>query len=146
MCANKDSYTLISDTSIKGKDAITINESLPDVSLSKKYKDKSVYGVISSGEEDENGSRKYELGNFVSTTPHQHGDIRFHINALGEGAIWVCNEHGNLESGDYITSSAIPGYGQKQDSESLKNSSNIEALFKQPSVIICRFNPIFSSP
>ena len=121
VCANKDSYTLISDVSIKGKDAITINESLPDVSLSKKYKDKSVYGVISSGEEDENGSRKYELGNFVSTTPHQHGDIRFHINALGEGAIWVCNEHGNLESGDYITSSSIPGYGVLQDDDILHN-------------------------
>jgi hypothetical protein len=121
VCANKDSYTLITDTPIKGKDAITINESLPDVSLSKKYKDKSVYGVISSGEENVNGSRKYELGNFVSNHPHQHGDIRFHINALGEGAIWVCNKHGNLESGDYITSSSIPGYGVLQDDDILHN-------------------------
>jgi len=122
VCANKDSYTFITDTPIKGKDAITINESLPDVSLSKKYKDKSVYGVISSGEEDNGkGTRKYEVGNFVSTYPHQHGDFRFHINALGEGAIWVCNKHGNLESGDYITSSSIPGYGVLQDDDILHN-------------------------
>ena len=43
------------------------------------------------------------------------------INSVGEGAIWVSNKNGNLESGDYITSASIPGYGQKQDSDSLKN-------------------------
>ena len=67
VCANKDSYTLITNAPIKGKDAITINESLPDVSLSKKYKDKSVYGVISSGEEDNGkGTRKYERSANIS--------------------------------------------------------------------------------
>ena len=40
---------------------------------------------------------------------------------MGEGAIWVVNTNGNLESGDYITTSNVPGYGQKQDSEFLAN-------------------------
>ena len=40
---------------------------------------------------------------------------------MGEGAIWVCNEQGNLDNGDYITTSSIPGYGMKQNSESLCN-------------------------
>ena len=117
--ANKNTYYDI-DYSIKtGKDAIKINESLPYVSLCKKEKDKSVYGVISDGEEGE--TRNDSGGTFVSVSEKQYGDNRIFINALGEGAIWVSNKNGNLESGDYITSSAIPGYGQKQDSESLKN-------------------------
>ena len=33
----------------------------------------------------------------------------------------MSNKNGNLESGDYIMSSSIPGYGQKQDNDSLKN-------------------------
>ena len=43
------------------------------------------------------------------------GDTRIHINSVGEGAIWVCDICGNLESGDYITTSDIPGYGQVQN-------------------------------
>ena len=44
-----------------------------------------------------------------------------HINSLGEGAIWVCDTAGNLENGDYITSSDVPGHGQKQDDDFLRN-------------------------
>src|SRR6056300_132594 len=43
------------------------------------------------------------------------------ISAVGEGAIWVVNTAGSLESGDYITTSNVAGYGQKQDSEFLAN-------------------------
>jgi hypothetical protein len=39
------------------------------------------------------------------------------INALGEGRVWVTNINGDIEAGDAITSSAIPGYGQKQDDD-----------------------------
>tara|TARA_B100000212_G_C27270790_1_gene488648 strand:+ start:32 stop:493 length:462 start_codon:yes stop_codon:yes gene_type:complete len=46
---------------------------------------------------------------------------RYHINSLGEGGIWVTNKNGNLENGDYITSSTITGYGQKQTSTQLHN-------------------------
>ena len=119
--ANKNAYYDI-DYSIKtGCDAITINDALPYVSLCKKEKDKSVYGVISDGEDEE--TRKYSAGTFVSVKEKQYGDNRMFINSVGEGAIWVSNKNGNLESGDYITSSSIPGYGQKQDSEFLANYS-----------------------
>ena len=37
------------------------------------------------------------------------------VNSLGEGGIWVCNSNGNIENGDYITSSDYLGYGEKQD-------------------------------
>ena len=119
VCANKNTYYDI-DYSIKtGKDAIKINESLPYVSLCKKEKDKSCYGVISDGEDGE--SRKYSSGTFVSVCEKQYGDDRMFINSVGEGAIWVSNKNGNLESGDYITTSNITGYGQKQDDDFLHN-------------------------
>jgi len=51
----------------------------------------------------------------------ERGDTRVCINSLGEGAIWIIDINGNLEAGDYITSSHILGYGQKQDSEFLAN-------------------------
>jgi hypothetical protein len=69
----------------------TIDESLPYCNLTTKENDKSVFGVVNA--KNQNSLR---------------------INSLGEGAMWVCNINGNLENGDYITSSKIPGYGQKQ--------------------------------
>ena len=49
----------------RGNEAITIEESLPVVSLSQKANDKAVFGVLSNGEDD-NNRRKYERGYFVS--------------------------------------------------------------------------------
>ena len=122
--ANQNTYITMSNqkTPVYGKNAITINECLPKVSLSIKDGDKRVFGVI-SGKEDvnENGERLDSYGNFVSIFEATYGDKRTYINSVGEGAIWVSNKNGNLESGDYIMSSSIPGYGQKQDNDSLKN-------------------------
>ncbi len=46
---------------------------------------------------------------------------RLIINSVGEGGIWVVNSNGNIENGDYITSSDYLGYGEKQDTEFLCN-------------------------
>jgi hypothetical protein len=43
------------------------------------------------------------------------------INSLGEGLINVCGEGGNIEAGDYITSSSIPGKGMKQADDLMHN-------------------------
>lgn len=101
-----------------GQEAIMIDESLPVVSLSKKAKDKRVFGVISRLESQD---RHDEFGAFV--TPHEKelGDQRMYINSTGEGGIWVTDEEGDIEAGDYIVSSTIPGYGMKQDNEFLAN-------------------------
>jgi hypothetical protein len=117
--ANKNQYFDIQEEIVTGVQAIKINESLPLVSISNVAYDKSCFGVI-SGSEDTN-DREYSQGSFVSVLKKQEGDIRAHINSVGEGAIWVTNLNGTLESGDYITSSNIAGYGQKQDSEFLAN-------------------------
>ena len=36
------------------------------------------------------------------------------LNKSNKGAIWVCNKNGNLSNGEYISSSSVQGYGQKQ--------------------------------
>ena len=46
---------------------------------------------------------------------------RVFINSIGEGAIWVCDENGGLDNGDYVCSSSLSGYGMKQDDDILHN-------------------------
>ena len=82
----------------KNKDHITIDNSLPIVELSNKINQKNVLGVIAG----------------------IHNE-RIIVNSIGEGAIWICNTNGNLENGDYITTSNIIGYGHKQDDDLLHN-------------------------
>lgn len=118
--ANNDEYVSVNNNEIKkGKEAIEIEESVPLVSLTTKQKDKACFGVISRKENDIN--RSQSSGSWITTVDRELGDNRIYINSLGEGAIWVSNKNGSLESGDYITSSSIPGYGQKQDNEFLAN-------------------------
>jgi hypothetical protein len=43
------------------------------------------------------------------------------INAIGEGMMNVCGENGNIEVGDYITTSSIRGKGMKQSDDLMHN-------------------------
>ena len=117
--SDQDKYIKMSGGIEKGNNAITINEALPIVSISKTEKDKKCFGEISNAEDEE--SRISSSGRFVSNYDKELGDTRIYINSVGEGSIWVSNKNGNLESGDYITTSSVPGYGQKQDDDLLHN-------------------------
>jgi len=117
--SDQNKYIKLSGGIEAGSNAITINESLPVVSLSTTTNDKKCFGVISASEDPENRSDAY--GSFVTPFDKEKGDTRVYINSVGEGAIWVVNTNGSPESGDYITTSNVAGYGQKQDSDSLKN-------------------------
>jgi len=117
-----------------GSNAITINESLPIVSLSNVLCDKRCFGVISTSEDPDSRNDKY--GSFVSHFDKEMGDTRVYINSVGEGAMWVTDINGPLESGDYITTSNIVGYGQKQDSEFLANYTVAKITMD------CDFNPV----
>ena len=110
---------------VSGSEGITISEALPRVELTIAEFDKSVFGVVSNMpneylvdmdtgqyEQDQDGVAK-GFGNIAQA--------QVRINALGEGAIWVVNTSGNLENGDYITTSALPGYGMKQADDLLHN-------------------------
>ena len=101
---------------------IGINDATPIIELSTARNDKRAFGVISDLEDVSDGAREFAVGKFVSVIESGgQEDNRVFINAIGEGAIWVCNINGNLENGDYITTCEIPGYGMKQDDDLLHN-------------------------
>ena len=85
------------------KDGITIEDAVPIVQLSRKRKDKRVFGV------------------FGEPTRSTNDKNRLIVNSIGEGAICVANTNGNIENGDYIQSSDLLGYGEKQDDDLLHN-------------------------
>ena len=133
VCANKNEYITMAENLVRGRDAILQNESLPLVSLSKKEKDKTCFGVISSGEDPD--TRVDKFGCFASVGKKQKGDTRIYINSVGEGAMWVSNAYGALESGDYITTSQVAGYGKKQADDILHNYTVAKITMD------CDFNP-----
>jgi hypothetical protein len=89
---------------------VDLSSTLPTVQLADKAEDKAVLGVLVA-----------EI-----TLPEDHWyeaeeNERFaSVNALGEGRVRVTNINGNIEAGDYITTSDIPGYGQRQSNENLR--------------------------
>ena len=72
--------------------SLTIEDALPHVQFSKTRASKKVLGVISNSLES----------------------LFNPIQSVGEGGIWVCNEDGNIECGDYLMSSTNIGYATKQ--------------------------------
>jgi hypothetical protein len=132
--ANQNKYIRMSNGIATGKDAITISESLPIVAITNTSNDKSVFGVISTIEDPD--KRLEEYGAFVTILNKDKGDTRAFINSVGEGGIWVCDINGALQSGDYITSSIIPGYGMKQNDDLLHNYTVAKITMD------CEFNPL----
>jgi len=57
----------------------------------------------------------------VSMYDKTDGIDRVFINAVGEGSLWACSANGNIQNGDYITSSQLAGYGQRQNDDVLHN-------------------------
>ena len=82
---------------LQDKEGITIEDALPKIELSRKRKDKRVFGVLGDKRRSNNRAE------------------RLIVNSVGEGGIWVVNSNSNIENGDYITSSDYLGYGEKQD-------------------------------
>ena len=90
---------------------ISYSSTLPTVQLSDTPNDSRVFGVLIA----------------EAPLPDDHWyinesgeDDRFGIvNALGEGRVWVTSVNGDIQAGDYITTSLVAGYGQKQDDDLL---------------------------
>jgi hypothetical protein len=93
----------------KDNGEISLSSTLPTVILAAKAMDKAVFGVLVS-EAPLLRNHWYES---------LEGERFGAVNALGEGRMWVTNINGDIEAGDYITSSDIPGYGQLQDDDLL---------------------------
>jgi hypothetical protein len=92
------------------KEGIFTEDAHPLIELSRKKKDKRVFGVL--GRSDRNNSN----------------EKRMIVNGIGEGALFCCSSNGSIENGDYITSSDYLGYGEKQDDDILHNYSVAKAL------------------
>ena len=133
VCANRDNYESVNGDKKRGNHAITINEAVPLLSLSSSAMDKTCFGVISNSEDPDNRIQKF--GNFLSHHFKMNGDEHIFINSIGEGGIWVVNVNGPLESGDYITTSNIRGYGMKQDDQFLANYTVAKITMN------CNFDP-----
>jgi hypothetical protein len=132
--SNQNKYIRMSGGIEAGSNAVTINEALPVVAVSSTPRDKKCFGVISLSEDPE--TREETYGNFTSIMEKEDGDTRIYINSVGEGGIWVSNVDGPLEAGDYITTSALPGYGTKQDDDLLHNYTVAKITMD------CDFNPL----
>lgn len=61
------------------------------------------------------------------------------VNAIGEGKINVCGQNGNIEIGDLIVASDMPGKGMKQDDDVVKSytvaKAREEVVFSDPSEV-----------
>lgn len=134
--SNQNDYmTVNGGTPLKGAKNIHVNEAIPVVKISTKAQDKACFGVISSGEDPNESGREQRSGRIVGVFHKESGDNRVYVNSLGEGGVWVVNTNGNLEAGDYITTSNVSGYGMKQTSEFLANYTVAKITMD------CNFNP-----
>jgi hypothetical protein len=94
-----------------GEGKISLSSTLPTVTLSKTVRDKAVFGIIVK-------ESPLDKDHWYQPRDQERFAV---VNALGEGRVWVTNLNGNIEAGDYITTSNIPGYGQRQDDDILRS-------------------------
>lgn len=105
---------------LDGGSTIEIDEAIPVVRLSSRARDPSVFGVVSSVE-DSSGDHVFKLGNLRFNRKKSRPGSRVRINSVGEGCVLVCNCSGPLRNGDLIVSSAVPGFGMKQDDDVIRS-------------------------
>ncbi len=99
---------------------ISLSSTLPTVTLARTPQDRAVFGVlVSQGPLPEGHWYKAKEGERFGV-----------VNALGEGRVLVTDVNGPIEPGDYITTSPIPGYGQRQDDDILHSYTLGKAIEK----------------
>jgi hypothetical protein len=105
------------------QDYMFINECLPTISISSCKRQKTVFGVVTSAPNEvkkrDDGSIIFDYETYDEFEMGIYGRIR--VNSVGEGGMWVCNDNGDLENGDFITTSDLPGYGMKQNEDMMMN-------------------------
>ena len=86
---------------------VSISSTLPTVRLADSPNAKAVFGVLVK-------EMPLPEGHWYKPAAAERFGA---VNALGEGRVWVCSAAGPIEMGDYITTSAVPGYGQNQNDD-----------------------------
>lgn len=111
---------------------IEIDEALPNVELSSKYKQKNVFGIVCNINTWNNGNVDYIDAMNNGWSSGLVDDECILVNSIGEGSIWVVSEIledvfgvktivDPIENGDYITTSDVIGYGCLQKEPMLCN-------------------------
>jgi len=102
---------------IWAKNMETVSTGIPKTTLSNTDNDKTVFGILAEIGKDANGEYCYE--GYVESWGLDTGEEALVVNSIGEGLVWITNINGNIENGDYITTSTIAGYGRLQGDDLL---------------------------
>ncbi len=101
----------------------SISMAWPVVERTTSQKDKAVMGVFTTI-----NSAPVEHPNYTTSSKDvgrmaglDDNAPQINYNSIGEGKILVTDTNGNIETGDYICSSARTGHGEKQDDDLLHN-------------------------
>ena len=113
---------------------------IPVVSICSSRNSKKVFGVLSSDYEgiydmahwryfngvyNEDCRYEYEEEDGTTTVVGEYSDdspyFKARSNSGGEGKIWITNLHGNVENGDFISSSEIAGFGALQEDDIMRS-------------------------
>ena len=95
------------------KNESTVSTGLPKVSVASTDNDKAVFGVLSRIETSDD-TDDYFYGGYHAPENVGENETPIVVNSTGEGLVWVTNKNGEVERGDYICSTVVPGYGGKQ--------------------------------
>ena len=148
---NSNHNSVIGDIIKNNKSILSsgISTTISEVSISLIALDKAVLGVLAvhignSYLQGMSSTPTIDIENYLSSNDPDYllaintleeelqdffsGFTRVAINSLGEGMINVCSINGDIENGDYITSSIVPGKGMKQDSDMLHNYTVAKSL------------------
>ena len=103
------------------------------VELSKVQNDKTVFGVYAFSEQTKSSKENDYIidsnGKYIKNSLYIDDDSNsndgsnsnittlYYAAAIGEGCILVTNYSGEIQNGDYITTSPIPGYGSLQNDD-----------------------------
>ena len=110
-----------------------IESAIPVVTKARSSRSKRVFGVLSSSWDQRNtGHHMHFDGDYNTYSMREKPDpsdtctysddspfFKAQTNSGGEGMVWVTNIAGDIENGDYITSSDVAGYGELQDDDLL---------------------------
>jgi len=97
---------------------IDINNTISIINLSNTLNDKTVFGVY-SGFSQIPISTPTPAQTEIQTEIQTNYRYIYYANSVGEGQILITNIAGEVQNGDYITSSIIPGYGCLQSDDFL---------------------------
>lgn len=94
-----------------------VDDALLEVTISQGVNGRGNYGIVSKRNPLDQEAPIAGLPEGVARDDLIPLYDRLSVNGVGEGLVAVCGHGGNIEVGDYITTSIIPGKGQRQNDD-----------------------------